>query len=168
MLLMTGARVSVRSRAIVIAMSLLLLTGCGAGPNAPTRMIGQVTDGVEKKVGDIKMLHMLLVKQGDGSAVLVGTVLNNGANPDLITNMTVNGIPAQVAPAALIVTPQTPLIFAGDSANALAVFPGIDVKPGRHVSMEITLRNAGVVKLETLVRDRIGEFANVGPTFIAN
>lgn len=114
------------------------------------------------------MLHMLLVKQGDGSAVLVGTVLNNGANPDLITNMTVNGIPAQVAPAALIVTPQTPLIFAGDSANALAVFPGIDVKPGRHVSMEITFRNAGVVKLQTLVRDRIGEFANVGPTFIAN
>jgi len=57
---MTGARVSVRSRAIVIAMSLLLLTGCGAGPNAPTRLISQVTDGVEKKVGDIKMLSYAL------------------------------------------------------------------------------------------------------------
>ena len=164
----SGARVSFRSRTVLIAMSLLLLTGCGAGPNAQTRLINQVTDGVEKKVGDIKMLHMLLVKQSDGSAVLVGTVVNNGDNPDLITNMTVNGIPAQIAPATLLITPQTPLIFAGDSANALAVFPGLNVKPGRHVTMEINLRNAGVVTLETLVRDRVGEFANVGPTFIPN
>ena len=168
MLRTTGARVRIRSRVTLIAMTLVLLTGCGAGPNAQTRLINQVTDGVEKKVGDIKMLHMLLVKQSDGSAVLVGTVINNGENPDLITNMTVNDIPAQVAPTALVVTPETPLIFAGDSANALAVFPGLNVKPGRHVTMEITLRNAGVVTLEALVRDRVGEFANVGPTFIPN
>ena len=151
-----------------IASALLTLTGCGAGPNAQTRLIKQVTDGVEKQVGDIKMLHMLLVKQSDGSAVLVGTLVNNGQTPDMISNMTVNGTPAQIAPAMLILTPEEPLIFAGESANALAVFPGLNVKPGRHVTLEVTLKNSGPVKLETLVRDRVGEFANVGPTFIAN
>lgn len=164
----SSAKKSFSARFTIIAMSLVLLTGCGAGPNAPTRLITQVTDGVEKMVGDIKMVHMLLVKQSDGSAVLVGTILNNGENPDLITNLTVNGIPAQVAPATLLVTPEKPLIFAGDSANALAVFPSVNVKPGDHVSLQITLRNAGLVTLDTLVRDRLGEFANVGPTFIAN
>lgn len=149
-------------------LALPLLTSCGAGPNAQTRQIKQVTDGVEKQVGDIKLLHMLLVKQSDGSAVLVGTVVNKGEAPDLITNMTVNGIPAQIAPATLLTTPEAPLIFAGESANALAVFPGLNVKPGRHASLEMTLRNSGVVKLETIVRDRTGEFANVGPTFISN
>lgn len=164
----TSTKKIISARFTVIAMSLVLLTGCGAGPNAPTRLITQVTDGVEKMVGDIKLVHMLLVKQSDGSAVLVGTVLNNGEGPDLITNLTANGIPAQVAPSILIVTPENPLVFAGDSANALAVFPSIDVKAGGHVSLEITLRNAGSVTLDTLVRDRVGEFANVGPTFIAN
>jgi hypothetical protein len=119
-------------------------------------------------VGDVKLLHVLLVKQSDGSAVLVGTIINNGESADQITNMTVNGIPAQISPAALEVTPNRPLIFSGETANALAVFPGITVKPGRHVTLEVTLRNAGSVKLETLVRDRLGEFANVGPTLIPN
>lgn len=156
------------ARLTILAMCLVLLTGCGAGPNAPTRLITQVTDGAEKMVGDIKLVHMLLVKQSDGSAVLVGTILNNGENPDLITNLSVNGIPARISPATLLVTPNQPLIFAGASANALAVFPSINVKPGGHVSLQVTLRNAGSVTLDTLVRDRIGEFANVGPTFIAN
>lgn len=164
----TNAKRIFSARTIVLAMSLVLLTGCGAGPNAPTRLITQVTDGVEKMVGDIKLVHMLLVKQSDGSAVLVGTLLNNGESPDLITNLTVNGIPAQIAPSILLVTPEQPLIFAGDSANALAVFPSINVQPGRHVTLQVTFRNAGSVKLDTLVRDRIGEFVNVGPTFIAN
>ena len=149
-------------------MSLVLLTGCGAGPNAPTRLIKQVTDGVERQVGDIKLLHLLLVKQSDGSAVLVGTVINNGESPDLITNISANGIPAQISPTALIATPEQPLIFAGESANALAVFPGLNVKPGRHVSLQMALRNSGSVTVETLVRDRIGEFANVGPTLVTN
>ena len=149
-------------------MSLVLLTGCGAGPNAPTRLIKQVTDGVERQVGDIKLLHLLLVKQSDGSAVLVGTVINNGESPDLITNISANGIPAQISPTALIATPEQPLIFSGESANALAVFPGLNVKPGRHVSLQIALRNSGSVTVETLVRDRIGEFANVGPTLVTN
>jgi hypothetical protein len=163
MQLMTGSRSIFGARISVIAMSLVLLTGCGAGPNAPTRLIKQVTDGVEKQVGDVKLIHVLLVKQPDGSAVLVGTVINNGESPDTITNLSANGIPAQILPTPLIATPEQPLIFAGESANALAVFPGLDVKPGRHASLQIALRNSGSVTVETLVRDRIGEFADVGP-----
>ena len=148
----------------LIAASLLLLTGCGAGPNAPTRNIKQVTDGVEKMIGDVKLLHMLLVQQSDGSAVLVGTVINNGDSPDQITRLTANGIPAQISPSNLVVTDNRPLIFAGDSANSLAIFPGLNAKPGQHVKLEVTLSASGSVLLDALVRERLGEFASVGPT----
>jgi hypothetical protein len=155
-----------RINAALIAATLLLLTGCGAGPNAPTRLIQQVTDGVEARIGDVKLLHMLLVKQSDGSAVLVGTVINNGTGPDQITRLSANGISGQISPMNLIIKPDAPLIFAGESANALAVFPGLNVKAGEHVNLEVALSGSGVVVLETLVRDRIGEFANVGPTLL--
>ena len=154
------------TRFTVLMASLLLITGCGAGPNAPTRLIKQVTDGVEKTVGEIKLLHILLVAQSDGSAVLVGTLVNDGATPELLTSISVNGIPALVAPTALVITPDQPLIFAGDSANALAVIPGLNVKPGRHVTMQVSFKQSGSETLEVLVRDRSGEFANVGATLL--
>lgn len=142
--------------------SLLLITGCGAGPNAPTRLIKQVTDGVEKTVGDIKLLHILLVAQSDGSAVLVGTIVNDGTNTERLSSIGVNGIPALVTPTAPLIAPNNPLIFSGDSANAIAVIPGLNVKPGKHVTMQVSFNQSGSETLEVLVRDRSGEFANVG------
>lgn len=156
------------ARFSLIAATLLLLTGCGAGGNAPTRLIKQVTDGVEKNIGDVKLLHMLLVRQSDGSAVLVGTIVNNGAGPDQITRLTANGVPAQISPSNLVITPNQPLIFSGDIANSLAVFPGLNVKAGQHVKLEVSLSRSGSEVLEALVRDRVGEFANVGPTLVTN
>jgi hypothetical protein len=143
-----------------------LITGCAAGPNAPTRLIKQVTDGVEKTVGEIKLLHILLVAQSDGSAVLVGTLVNDGATPEQLKSISVNGIPALVNPSAPVLSPKKPLIFAGESANATAVIPGLNAKPGKNVSMQVSFQQSGSVQLEVLVRARSGEFANVGATLL--
>ena len=151
------------ARLTILVAMLLLVTGCGAGPNAPTRLIKQVTDGVEKTIGDIKLLHILLVAQGDGSAVLVGTMINDGTTPEQLTALYVNGIPASVTPIAPVLAPNTPLIFAGETANALAIIPNLNVKAGKHVTMQIGFNRSGSATLDVLVRDRAGEFANVGP-----
>jgi len=155
------------ARLTILVAMLLLVTGCGAGPNAPTRLIKQVTDGVEKTIGDIKLLHILLVAQGDGSAVLVGTMINDGATPEQLTALYVNGIPASVTPIAPVLAPNTPLIFAGDTANALAIIPNLNVKAGKHVTMQIGFNRSGSATLDVLVRDRAGEFANVGPALLS-
>ena len=155
------------ARLTILVAMLLLVTGCGAGPNAPTRLIKQVTDGVEKTIGDIKLLHILLVAQGDGSAVLVGTMINDGATPEQLTALYVNGIPASVTPIAPVLAPNTPLIFAGDTANALAIIPNLNVKAGKHVTMQIGFNRSGSATLDVLVRDRDGEFANVGPALLS-
>jgi hypothetical protein len=56
---------------IAIALA-LTLTACGPGQDAPTRMIKQVTDGVELSLEDngvdIEILNLLLV--GDLSALI--------------------------------------------------------------------------------------------------
>ena len=155
------------ARLTVLIAMLLLVTGCGAGPNAPTRLIKQVTDGVEKTVGDIKLVHILLVAQADGSAILVGTMINDGAQTEQLTALYVNGIPASVTPIAPVLAPNTPLIFAGETANALAVIPNLNVKAGKHVTMQIGFNRSGSETLEVLVRDRSGEFADVGPDVIS-
>ena len=78
------------------ALLILALTGCAAGPDAMTRNLRQVTDGVEGVSGSIKALNVLLVTQEDGSAVLVGTFVNSGEERDAITAITANGIPGEI------------------------------------------------------------------------
>jgi hypothetical protein len=73
------------------ALLIVGLVGCSAsGPNAETRNIRQVTDGVEGTSGAIKALNVLLVTQEDGSAVLVGTFVNTSEDRDAITAITAN------------------------------------------------------------------------------
>ena len=58
--------------ATVALLSAGLLSGCtAAGKDAPTSKIRQVTDGVEKDSGTLKLRDFVLVAQPDGSAVLV-------------------------------------------------------------------------------------------------
>ncbi len=64
------------------------LSGCGAGPNAATRLINQVTDGAEAKVrsadSDLMIANFLLVATEDGSAVVVGTIINRAPREDAL------------------------------------------------------------------------------------
>ena len=65
--------------ALVIASLAVSLTGCGAGHNAATRQVRQVTDGVEASItkdgNDIKVVNLLVVAAPGGNAVLVETVV---------------------------------------------------------------------------------------------
>ena len=92
---------------------------------------------------------------------------SNGAQAEQLTALYVNGIPASVTPIAPVLAPNTPLIFAGETANALAVSPNLNVKAGKHVTMQIGFNRSGSETLEVLVRDRSGEFADVGPDVIS-
>ena len=85
-------------RAITITSALVLatsLTACGAGQNAATRNITQVTDGVEVTITEngskIKILNMLIVATETGDAVLVGTIINQGAETDQLLGVAVGG-----------------------------------------------------------------------------
>jgi len=81
--------------AVVIAALAVSLTGCGAGNNASTRQVKQVTDGVEGSItkdgNNIKILNLLVVAAAGGNAVLVGTIINNADAEDALLGIAING-----------------------------------------------------------------------------
>ncbi len=151
-----------------LAITALLLTGCGAGPDAQTRSISDVTDGIEANIGDLRMVNVLLVAQPDGSAVLVGTVVNNGTRSDRIGAITANSVEATLTPFAPALNIGDKAVFSGDSANAIAVFPGLDVKIGDRVPVEFTFSGSGKLKVDLLVREKSAEFASVSGAPLTN
>jgi len=137
------------------------LAGCNAsGPDAPTRNVKQVTDGVEATSGLVKAVNVLLVTQEDGSAVLVGTIVNSGDASDSITGITANGVAGAISAKSL--DKNLPAIFAGDSANSTAKFAGLNAKASSRVNLEITFANAEPMNLNALVRAKSEIYANVG------
>jgi hypothetical protein len=143
------------------ALLVVALTGCAAGPDAMTRNLRQVTDGVEGVSGSIKALNVLLVTQEDGSAVLVGTFVNTSETNDEITSITANGIVGEISVSPLVQY-TGPAIFEGESKNSSARFSGLNARVSDHVELEVSFRTAAPMKLSALVRAKAAEYANVG------
>ena len=152
---------------VTLSVSLALsLSACGAGKDAPTRMITQVTDGVDGSIttygNDIKVDSVLLVAQSDGSAVLAGTIVNENPIADTLLGINVSGVNATLSQKTLSLAQNVPVRFAGDSANASAVIPGLNVAPGTRVKVQLFFASAGELTLDAIVRERSGVYANVG------
>lgn len=147
--------------ATVALLSAGLLSGCtAAGKDAPTSKIRQVTDGVEKDSGTLKLRDFVLVAQPDGSAVLVGTVVNEDASPDAISSISANAIAGAIT-GTVALAQNTPVIFSGDSANAHASFPGLNLTPGQRANVTVTFGKTPGITLSVLVREKSDIFANV-------
>jgi hypothetical protein len=156
-----------RRTTIVITSALvfsLLLSGCGAGQNAATRMITRVTDGAEITVkengSEIRVVNLTLVDTADGAAVVVATIVNQGTESDQLLGFSVQGVQATVT-GETILLPNKPLFFEGEQANAKAVFAGANPKPGNHVTVSIGFAKAGFVSADVIIRDKRDSFKNV-------
>lgn len=154
----------------IFALSLISisLTGCAAGPNAATRTITQVTDGVDGASGSIKFRNITLVVGAEGTAVLVGTIVNHDELQDALIGIAINGNQVTFGRDGAVVDAlpldlNKPVIFSGPSANAFAFTTGFDVKPGYRVPVSFLLAKGGIVNLSVLVRERAAEFAEVLP-----
>jgi hypothetical protein len=162
-----GEKMQLRKVAIglVVIASLSTLTACGAGESAASRNITKVTDGAETEVttatSALKLRGFLVVAQPDGSAVIVGTILNTNSTPDLLLGISINSVLAKVKTASSEISENVPMIFEGDSANAKAVVPGLGVKAGSTVEISFFFNAAGVVTVKAIVRDQRDTYAGV-------
>jgi len=156
-----------RRTSIVITSALafsLLLSGCGAGQNAATRMITRVTDGQEITIkengSEIRVVNLTLVDTEDGAAVVVANIINQGTQSDQLLGFSVQGVQATLTGETALL-PNKPLFFEGEQANAKAVFPGANPKPGTHVTISLGFAKAGFVTAEVIIRDKRDDFKNV-------
>jgi len=156
-----------RRKSIVITSALafsLLLSGCGAGQNAATTKITRVTDGNEITIrengSEIRVVNLTLVDTADGAAVIVATIINQGTEPDQLLGFSVQGMQATLSGETELLL-NKPLFFEGQQANAKAVFPGANPKPGTHVKVSIGFAKAGFVSADVIIRDKRDDFKNV-------
>ena len=154
-----------QSTVIISALALaLVLTGCGAGQNAATRMITRVTDGTEVTIkengSEIRVVNLTLVDTEDGAAVVVATIVNQGTEPDQLLGISVQGVQAALTGETLLL-PNKPLFFEGEQANAKAVFAGANPQAGTHVNVSLGFAKAGFVTADVIIRDKRDDFKNV-------
>lgn len=149
---------------IVIASLAISLTGCGAGLNASTRQITQVTDGVEAWIksddNNIKVLNLLVVAAPGGNAVLVGTIINAADKADALLGVAIGGSVATVTGVSTL-PKNTPIIFEGDRANAKAVLAGFGAAAGARVKVTLFLARAGEITVDAIVRSASDEYVGI-------
>ena len=150
--------------ALAIATLAISLTGCGAGLNAETRRIAQVTDGAEASIisteNNIRVVNLLVVAAEGGTGVLVGTIVSASDNEDALLGVAINGTVAQYTGKNTL-PKNSPIIFEGPSANAKAVLTGFGAEPGTHVRVTLFFARAGEITKDVIVRENKDEYASV-------
>jgi hypothetical protein len=144
--------------------SSITLTSCGSGPNAETRKTNRVTDGAEAVINtdgsDIRVSNLVLVATEDGSAVIVGHIVNRADEADEILGITVGDVGASITGEKKLLT-NKPIHFEGEQANAKAVFAGVNPVAGTTVDLTIGFARAGLVTTRVIIRDQRDIYAGI-------
>ena len=139
---------------LVLTLIAATLTGCGSGRTAETRMIKQVTDGVEGQSNEIRVRNLLIVKNELSEGILVGTLVNWSDEVDAITGISINNLPTTVSSSRLELRKNKPVIFAGESANADAAAV-ITQSIGQRIPVIITFEKAAPITLDVLIVENV-------------
>jgi hypothetical protein len=150
--------------AVALALS---LTACsGSGPNAATRLVKKVTDGAEIMIksegNNISVTNLLLVATEDGSAVVVGTIINYSEERDALLGISANSVGAVITGEQNLDF-NKPVRFEGDVATTKAVFNGVGAEAGKNVKLSLAFARAGVVTTNVIIRDKRDDYKNITP-----
>jgi hypothetical protein len=148
-------------RLIALLLISTLVTSCGSGQNAVTRNFKQVTDGVEAQSAEIRLRNLLIVKTDANDAVLVGTLVSWSDEPDAITGIIINNIPATLSAPSFDLVKNKPVIFVGDSTNADAYIPGLNKVAGERIPVTFTFATASPVTVDALVLNSEGFYKDL-------
>ena len=153
-----GTRLKTLAAVLIIS---TVVTGCGSGQNAVTRNFKQVTDGVEAQSAEIRLRNVLIVKTATNDAVLVGTLVSWSDEPDAITGISIDNIPATLSVGSFELVKNKPVIFVGDSANADAYIPGLSKVAGERIPVTFTFATAAPVTVDALVLNSEGFYKDL-------
>ena len=145
---------------LVLTMVATTLTACGSGQTAETRMIKQVTDGVEAQSAEIRLRNIKIVKNELSQGILVGTLINWSDQKDAITGISIGGVDATLSAANFELLKNNPITFVGDSANADA-YAQISKVAGERIAITFTFASAMPVTVDALVVAQEGIYANL-------
>ena len=128
------------------------LTACGSGVNAPTRLIQQVTDGVEANVSTedtllyVRNLYISVNQAGDAN--LIATIVNQKEREDSLVAIAINNQEIKIDPISSKLN--TPVIFGGPSSNASAILPAANLTIGNRYPVSLFFGVSGEVTLDAI------------------
>ena len=145
---------------LVLTILATTLTACGSGQTAETRMIKQVTDGVEAQSAEIRLRNIKIVKNELSEGILVGTLVNWSDQADAITGIDIGGVAAKLSGMKFDLLKNKPITFVGDSANADA-FAQVSKVAGERIPITFTFATATPVTVDALVVAQDGIYENL-------
>ena len=158
---MSKTVISKSLKIISIFLVTTLLTSCAAGRTAETRMIKQVTDGVEGQSNEIRVRNLLVIKQVDNTGVLIGTFVNWSEDVDAITSISIDGQLAVISAASLDLKKNTPITFVGDIANADASVVQMAKAIGNRVPVVVNFAKASPITFDALIVAADGIYTDI-------
>lgn len=169
---MTALRTVLRNSAIgITAIALVpLLSGCWQGPDASTNV--QATqnsgDGTQAQIGNIKVENATVVRGDDGRASLIMSVFNVGAEADMLTGATVNGVPVTLpGPEGTALVPGGVQSFGygteGQPPTNVLLTEGLDVPASSYVPVTLTFERSGQLDISVLTVPPVGEYEGLLP-----
>jgi PBP1b-binding outer membrane lipoprotein LpoB len=157
------SRTSTSKTKIIVAAFVIatLISGCAAGGNAETRLINQVTDGVEGESNEIQVRNLKVIKQVDGTGVLIGTFINWADESDAISSITIDGQPAVLIADSLDLNRNTPITFVGDIANADAAVANMTALAGYRIPVVVTFMKEAPIEFDALIVTADGIYTDI-------
>jgi hypothetical protein len=157
-----------RLSAAAAAAALLVLTGCATGKSAETSQPYNPSDGRNVNIPEdagfddpyMAVRNALVVSDG-GAASITVTLVNNGAETDVLTEARIGEQTAAFVGGPVEIAPDQKVAIGGGSERIALVQEG-GVEPGDWTELTLTFTNAGSTTLDVLVISSDDEYAALG------
>ena len=123
------------------------------GNNAATRLINQVTDGVDAQIdkdgNQIKLTNIHIALSTDGTASLIAYIVNQANVDEALVAVAIGQTNLKISPIPAL--QNKPIIFGGDSANAKAELPNSGLIAGNRIPVSFFFGRAGEVTVDAII-----------------
>jgi hypothetical protein len=149
-----------RAAASVVAVSALTLTsGCAMFNPVQTNQEYVPADGVPADIGKVALRDLVLVSDGEGTAVLAGSAINTGTE-DVTVQLSPQGEGgAPAGGSELELGPREQVNLATEGLQ----FSDVTAKPGRLVPVAVRSSDGGTTVVQVPVLAATGAYATVTP-----
>lgn len=144
-----------RLATVTLAVTLSVLTGCGANFGAQTNQIYQPADGISNRDGEVYAIDLLVVSDGSNNGTVVGTLIDQNPEDDQLTGFAAAGLDGEEITTAPLKAPldlpsQTSVKVQDGAKLRLA---GDAVVPGDFITLTLTFASAAPVEVQVPVHD---------------
>lgn len=139
------------------------LTGCHQGQNANTTVQGETGNGVLLAVGPLEVAGTRIVAgEREGSGAMTATIVNAGADADVLESVSVDGVEGVLAPGAIEVAAGQTAAIGTPKANQVQ-FTGLPAAAGQWVEVTLRFAKSGDATGQVLVVPPLGFYEPFAP-----